>query len=529
MASTGLEIAASAINAATTEIAVTSENIANAQTPGYATQRAVLSPQPGGNMYGIGDGVAVTSVAQVTNALLSANNLQAQGALQSLTASQQVLTGIQNIFPLGQSSAATSSSSTGSSNTSIAGQLANFWSSWDAIVQNPSGSAARTQVVNQAQGLVVSLNEASTQLNQLATNTVQQLSGQVGQVNQLLQQAADLNSEIATTAGGGGSPNQLIDQLNQVVGKLGQMAGVSVQSQASGEATISIGGITLVQGNQATLLQLNQSNGQTASGTTYTSASVVTGDLFVGGNGTGTGYDTGQSSGNVPVAMPSGSIGGLLSGLGPEGSIATYQAQLNTVASDLASAVNNQLGSGYTAPGVTLPAGYVSPSGTAPPAPPTGQGYSGADLPLFVAQGGGTTVTASNISLNAAIAGNSSQPGDPALLAAAGATANAAGAGANDASNAQAMAELASSTTNSPDLAYQTLVENIGSSTQAVNSQVSSQSSVATQAQQAVQSMTGVNQNTELTNLMQFQQAYQASAKIVTVIDATVQSLLQAV
>lgn len=491
--SDGLSIAASAINAATTEIAVTSENIANAQTPGYAAQRTELAAQPGGGPLGIGSGVTVTSVAQVTNALLSANSLQAQGSLQSLTASQQVLTGIENVFPLGQSSAAAASSTTGSSNTSIAGQLANFWSSWDAIAQNPSGTAPRTQVIDQAQGLVTSLNEASTQLGQLATNTVNQLQGQVGQVNALLDQAAQLNGQILTTTGGGGSPNQLVDQLNSVTGQLSQLAGVSVQTQQDGTAFVSINGIGLVQGGTATQLQLS---GTGTGG--VTSASVTT----VGG---------------TPVSVTSGSMAGLLNGVNSV--IPQYQGDLNQVASNLANIVNTQLGYGYTATG------------------------SSNGAPLFTVNGGSTTtpetpttpisVTAATISVNGAISAN------PALIAAAGSSA----AAANDGSNAQTMAELSTQSSVAfppppstsvasftlPDVAYQQLVEGIGAATQSVNTQVAAQTSVANQAQQALQSATGVNQNTELTNLMQYQAAYQASAKLVTVIATTIQSLLQAV
>jgi flagellar hook-associated protein 1 FlgK len=478
-----LSIAATALNAATTEIAVTSENLANAQTPGYATQRAELAPLPGGDAPGVGNGVQVTSIGQVTNALLSANNLQAQGALQALTASQQVLTAIQDVFPLGQSAPA--SSTQGSTNTSIAGQLANFWNSFDAIAQDPSALAPRSQVVDQAQGLATSLNEAATQLSQLATNTVGQLQGQLGQVNGLLQQAAQLNEQIVATQGGGGSPNQLVDQLNQVTSQLGQLAGVSVQDQANGTVFVSINGIGVVQGNVATTLQLTTTTG-TSPG--VTSATVTT-------------------SAGTPVLLTSGSMAGLLSALGSQGSIAQYQGQLDQVASNLATIVNTQLEAGFTATGA---------SGSA----------------LF--NPGGGPINASTISVNPAIVA------DPSLLAASS-TSNPSAA-ANDGSNAQVLAEFAtqpsvnvpvgSATPTSvqmPDTTYQTLIENIGSATQAINSQVASQTSVANQAQQALQAVTGVNQNTELTNLIQQQSAYEASAKLVSVISATVQSLLQAV
>lgn len=495
--SDGLTIAASAINAATTEIAVTSENLANAQTPGYAAQRTQLAAQVGGGVLGIGSGVTVTSVAQVTSALLSANDLQAQGSLQSLTASQQVLTGIENVFPLGQSSAAAAASATGSSNTSIAGQLANFWSSWDAIAQNPSASAPRTQVVDQAQGLVTSLNEASTQLGQLATNTVNQLQGQVGQVNALLDQAARLNEQIVTSGGSAGSSNQLVDQLNSVTGQLGQLVGVNVQTQPDGTAFVSVGGIGVVQGNVATHLEMTSST--TAAGVTTATVS---------------------TSGGTPVSVLSGSMAGLLTGV--NSMIPHYQGELNNVAANLATAVNSQLAQGYTAPGVT------PPTGVSPAAGPTA-GLLGSQLPLFAATGGGTP-TAATITVNPDVAAN------PKLIAAASSAANAAGAGANDGSNAQTMAELANATSTPPpasvqipDVTYQQLVEGIGSATQSINTQVAAQSSVANQAQQALQGATGVNQNTELTNLMQYQAAYQASAKLVTVIATTIQSLLQAV
>ncbi|MHB1599596.1 MAG: FlgK family flagellar hook-associated protein, partial [Acidimicrobiales bacterium] len=168
----GLSIAISGLNASMAQIDATTQNIANSQTPGYVTESATLAALPGGGTVDVGGGVQVTSIAQANDLLLSANNLQAQGALSNLGALQQVLTGIESVFPLGQNSSA---STTQSANTSIAGQLSNFWSAWDAVAQDPSSLAPRTQIVDMAQGLATSLNEAATQLGQLATNTASQL------------------------------------------------------------------------------------------------------------------------------------------------------------------------------------------------------------------------------------------------------------------------------------------------------------------------------------------------------------------
>jgi flagellar hook-associated protein 1 FlgK len=369
------------------------------------------------------------------------------------------LTAIENVFPLASEPSTGASSTT--TNASLSGQLANFWSAWDAIAEAPSSLAPRTEIVNMAQGLVTGLSEASTQLTQVQTNSTEQLGNQVEQVNSLLSQVAELNQSIVTTKGSGASANQLVDQLDAAVSTLSELAGVDVRMLGNGTAAVSIGGVAVVRGDNAATLSLSTTGGVT---------SVV------------------ASPGDVTAPISSGSMAGLLSSLTrylPE-----YRQQLDTVADDLASTVNSQLAAGYTA-----------------------SGTSGTTDPLFVGSG------AAGLAVNPAVVAN------PMLLAASG---TAGAAAANDGGNAQAIAELGTVTTG-PDAAYQTLVQSIGADTQNVNSQLEAQTSVANQAEQAQQAVSGVNMTQELTNLVTFQQNYEASAKLMTVVDATVQSLLTAV
>ena len=453
-----LSIADSSLNAERTALTVTSQNIANNQTAGYVRETATMTPLPGGDLEGVGGGVVVASVAQATNTLLAANNYQAQGALSNLSAAQQLLTSIENVFPLGQG---TNSSTSSASNSSISGQLANFWSDWDSVNADPSSLAPRSAVVQAAQGLVTSFNEASTQLSQIQQNASAELTDQVGQLNQLLTQAAQLNNAILVTSTGGGDPSSEKDQLNGVIGQLSQVAGVSLRTQSDGTSTISIGGITVVQGNTASTISLT-----TAGGTTSLLASPT----------------------GVAVPVTSGSIAGLLAGINQY--IPQYQSDLDQTADALATTVNTQLAAGYTA-----------------------SGASGSLDPLF------TGTSAQSLAVNPAVMN------DPQLLAAASTTGAAAG---NDGSNAQAMAELGTSPTG-PDATYRSLIQSIGAVTQSVGSQVTAQTAVASQAQAALSAGTGVNLDTELTNLMSYQQNYQASAKLLTTVDQAMQSLLDAV
>ncbi|MGH9082209.1 MAG: flagellar hook-associated protein FlgK [Acidimicrobiales bacterium] len=465
-----LSIGVTSLDANRVAIDATSENVANVQTPGYVRESAQLDALPGGGLLGVGDGVEVTTVAQATSALLSANNWQAQGAMANLGSLQQTLTAIENVFPLATQPASASSGGTAAtSSASISGQLATFWSSWDAIAQYPASSAPRTQVVDEAQSLAVSFHEAATQLSQIAANSQKQLTEQVSQVDTLLTQAASLNQSIITTKGSAGNPNQLEDQLRSVIGTLSQLAGVEVRTQGDGTAMVSIGGVTVVQGDQASSLTVTSSSGET---------SVV------------------AAPGGVAVPVGSGSIAGLLASVNT--SVPKYQSKLDGVADALATVVNGQLASGYTATGA-----------------------SGTPYPLFVGTG------AAGLGVNAALVA------DPSLIAASSTGTPA--AAANNGGNAQTMAELgtlpytAATKTGGPDAAYQTMVQDIGSDTQSVDNQLQAQTSVATQAQQALQAVTGVNVDDELTNLLGYQQDYEASAKLLSTVDTTIQSLLQAV
>lgn len=608
----GLSIAASGLNATMAEIEAVSENLANSQTTGYVSESAQLATVPGGSANGVGDGVQVTSIAQATDALLTANNLQAQGSLSSLSSLQQVLTAIQNVFPLGQTS---SSSSTASTNSSIAGQLSNFWSGWDSVAQDPSGSAARTQVVNTAQGLITTFGEASTQLDQLTTNTESEIQSSVGQVNSLLGQAATLNQAIVETTGSGSSPNQLSDQLNNVLNQLSSLAGVNVQMQQNGTALVTIGGIGVVQGTQAaTLAMTSTTNNLTTPPTTTIGVSAYQ-----------SAADAASAKNGTAAPVSSGTLSGLLAGVNTY--IPEYKSQLNSVASDLANTVNTQLDQGFdaagssgsqnplflenghpisatnpvTAAGLTLnsavvanPAliaaggaqttdtGSVLSAGTVSAAETLTVGQTGVTPTASVTTTVGESLTSIATALNSAFSSNGlsltaslTNNGTQLQIAdtAAGGTTNfqvsstntatgttglggpTAGTavsypvaiGANDGSNAQAMAELGTASNvqalsnaalaagtvtvafASSDVTYQNLVEGVGSDTQNLNTQVSSQTSVANQAQAALQSVSGVDVNTQLTDLMNYQSNYQANAKVVSTIDAVMQSLLAAV
>jgi flagellar hook-associated protein 1 len=73
------------------------------------------------------------------------------------------------------------------------------------------------------------------------------------------------------------------------------------------------------------------------------------------------------------------------------------------------------------------------------------------------------------------------------------------------------------------------LVTGIGSQAQQVNTAQTAQTAVNTQAQQTVQSVSGVNLDEEAANLLQWQQAYQASAQALTIGNSTFTTFMDSI
>jgi flagellar hook-associated protein 1 FlgK len=448
MGDLALNIAASGLDAQQTAMDTISENLTNANTPGYVSESVALASEPGGDLLGVGDGVRTVGVIQNTDGLLATTAQQTQGVLAQTTALQQILQGAQSVFPEPSSSG-------------ISADLSSFWQSWDAVSQDPSNPAPRTQVVDLAQNLVSDFQQASQQLGNMQTNAQSQVATSVTQVNSLLAQVATLNQQIGASKGSGTPANSLIDQQNQVLSELATTIGAVGVVQPDGTTNVDVGGVTLVQGAWSDTVQTT------------------------GGVGNLT-LQAKASGASIPAS--SGSIAGQLAAINQY--LPSYQSQLDTVANDLATTVNTQLAAGYTATGA-----------------------SGAGEPLFEGTG------AAGLSVNAAIVN------DPQQIAAS-ATATLPDA-TNDGANAQAMAELYNVPTG-PDQQYQSLIQGLGSQVQAINSQVTDQTSVANSAQQNLQAIEGVNTNDQMVQMLTYQQAYQASAKLISTVDTMMQALITA-
>jgi len=450
----GVTIAASGLNAADTEMDVISENLANASTPGYISQTAELTAL-GGGPNAVGSGVEVSGISIDYNAVLSSLMNTTAAASSSASATAGVLTTAQSLF--GEPSS-----------TGLQAQLSIFWSDWNAVATSPGNAAAYDSLVGAAEQVTESLNTLASGLETTATGAESQLDNQVSQVNSQLTQLASLNKEAVAANGANSGQNGIAEEQQSLVSEIASEIGGTASTTPTGAITYRVGGINLVEANNAAQLALSGSGGATTlvlSGTTTT----------------------------VPV--DSGTVAGLVAAMS---TVSSWQTSLDNVATTLANTVNTQLEAGVS----WNPVG----SATATSSPGTAMfSYAG-------------TPSAATIEVSPAMVAN------PTTIAAG----TSAGAGPLDGGNAAEIASL-SDTPGGADAIYQALVGSVGSAVQAADASQSATATAAAQASSTASSAEGVNQNSQLVAMLNDQQAYEASAKVITTAQSMVQSLLQAV
>jgi flagellar hook-associated protein 1 FlgK len=113
---------------------------------------------------------------------------------------------------------------------------------------------------------------------------------------------------------------------------------------------------------------------------------------------------------------------------------------------------------------------------------------------------------------------------DPSLLAASNQPPGPAGP-SKDGSNADALSKLALAA-NGPNGTYHSLVVNLGIATADANLRATTQNNVTTQVDDARESTSGVSIDEEMTNLVTYQRAYEASGRVLTAVDQLLDTLI---
>jgi flagellar hook-associated protein 1 FlgK len=271
------QISLSALQAFQTGIAVTSNNIANANTPGYVEESVDLSNAvpSGAEQTAIGNGVDVSGISRAFSELAESQLNTSQSSLSSLTAQQTFTSQIDNIV--------------GTTAGGISTALTAYYNAWSTVANDPTSTAARQALLGAAQSLGQAFQTTSGQLQNLNTAINTGITSDVASINSDANSIAALNAQITigTANGGGQAPNDLIDQRDAVISNLSKLVSISTTTDTNGAVNVFIGsGQPLVLQNTVTQLTTvpNQFNAAQLEISTATSQGNVISGAITGGD-----------------------------------------------------------------------------------------------------------------------------------------------------------------------------------------------------------------------------------------------------
>jgi flagellar hook-associated protein 1 FlgK len=306
-------ISVSALQAFQQAINVTSNNVANASTPGYDRESVNLTeaiPQSNGAAT-VGAGVTVLGINRAFSQA-AANQLNtSQSTLGQLSALQNYSSQIDNLF----------GTTVGGLSTALQG----FYGAFSDVANNPTSTASRQALLGQAQSVASSFQNASGELNSLNSDVNSRITADVTQINSIAKAISTLNNQIVTSTGqnGGQQPNELLDQRDQLVSSLSQLVGISTTTDTNGALNVFVGN------GQPLVLQ-----GQVTSLTTVANPFNAT-QLEIGNT---------ASSAIISSNITSGDLGGLLAARAQV--INPALNQLGQIATALSQTVNSQQAQG---------------------------------------------------------------------------------------------------------------------------------------------------------------------------------------
>jgi flagellar hook-associated protein 1 FlgK len=441
-------------------------NVANASTPGYAKQSVDLYALPFDPEAGVTGGVAAGKVVSARDEFSEQAVRQQTSGLGYQSQLVDSLTAVQSNFDI-------------SGNQGIPLALNNLFQSFSAWGATPGSEAARQTVVQSATDVAQAFQQASQNVSVQASNAEQQIGQTVGQVNQLVTQIQSYN---VIAMQGGKNDSGLSANMHAAIEQLSSLVDVTATFQSDGTVNLMLNGETpLLLGDQQYKISSSLYQPQVPPPTNVNGPADVRIQAYDGTDIT-----------SKTTGAQLGALLHLRNQILPSFIGDAYQpGDLNVMAKQFADRVNQLLTSGNISDG--------------PPAVP--------GVALFTYDTTGATNTAASLSVDPTVTPDqlaAISPGPPEVSNGVPLALSALASPVQDADKVNGV---------SYSQFYGQLAGRVGSALNDATNSQEVQQSLLSQAKDLRQQYQGVSLDEEATTLMQFQRAYQATSKFLTVLD----------
>jgi flagellar hook-associated protein 1 len=250
-----LSVGARALLANQVALQTAGHNIANVNTPGYSRQTVVLQTVQGqftGGGY-IGQGVDVQTILRNQSELLTRQSAAAGSVQAADIVRAERLKQLQEVFSGGTEG--------------LGAAINDMMNAFSDVVSAPTDITARTVVLTRMDETAARMRSAADRLNEIQYTVTEQLQSSATAINSLATQMAGINEQIARAKGNGQTPNDLLDQRDQVIRDINQY--VQTTQIPADDGTIGLfvaGSQPLVLGTTATQLSVGDATAFPGSG-----------------------------------------------------------------------------------------------------------------------------------------------------------------------------------------------------------------------------------------------------------------------
>jgi len=243
-----LNVGARALLANQLALHTAGHNVANVNTPGYSRQSTVMHTevsQRQGNGW-IGNGAHVATILRNHNELLTRQAAAAQSTQASDSARALRLVQMQDVFRAGSEG--------------LGAEIDKILDALGHVAMSPTDISARTVVLARMDEIAARMRKNAGQLHDMQEIAHGQLAAGVEQVNHLARNIAALNEEIAQAHHSGHTPNDLLDERDQLIRELNQHIQTTQRQADDGSMDVFVAGSqALVLGHSAANLAVGES------------------------------------------------------------------------------------------------------------------------------------------------------------------------------------------------------------------------------------------------------------------------------
>jgi len=224
----------SAMTAAKTAIATAGHNIANANTEGFSRQRIEQNAAPGGSKPGsrteVGRGVSSVAVSRINDEYVEKQIRNSTRDLSHAEEKDLFLRQTEDVF------------------NELNGEglnrlMTRFFNEFRKLGNEPDNEAVRQSIRESTKALVNDVKRMRGEIDEVRRHIDSRMDGYVREINSLSEELRDLNLKIKTTEIGGGKPNDLLDRRDTVLKKLGSFVDLQMHKDNEGGFVVNIKGV----------------------------------------------------------------------------------------------------------------------------------------------------------------------------------------------------------------------------------------------------------------------------------------------